>query len=54
MWFFAYSPTQKVLNGVSFEIKEGETIAFVSADWLRQIDRLNDSALPRSAAGTHS
>jgi ABC-type multidrug transport system fused ATPase/permease subunit len=26
---FGYSPTQKVLNGVSFEIKEGETIAFV-------------------------
>ena len=26
---FGYSPAQKVLNGVSFEIKEGETIAFV-------------------------
>ncbi len=26
---FGYSPTQKVLNGVSFEIKEGETVAFV-------------------------
>jgi ABC-type multidrug transport system fused ATPase/permease subunit len=26
---FGYSPTQKVLNDVSFEIKEGETIAFV-------------------------
>ncbi len=26
---FGYSPTQKVLNGVSFKIKEGETIAFV-------------------------
>src|SRR6266576_1267613 len=26
---FGYSPIQKVLNGVSFEIKEGETIAFV-------------------------
>ena len=26
---FGYSPMQKVLNGVSFEIKEGETIAFV-------------------------
>jgi ATP-binding cassette subfamily B protein len=26
---FGYSPTQKVLNGVNFEIKEGETIAFV-------------------------
>ena len=26
---FGYSPTQKVLNGVSFQIKEGETIAFV-------------------------
>jgi ATP-binding cassette, subfamily B, bacterial len=26
---FGYSPTQKVLNGVSFEIREGETIAFV-------------------------
>ncbi|HMG76618.1 MAG TPA: ABC transporter ATP-binding protein [Pyrinomonadaceae bacterium] len=26
---FGYSPTQKVLNGISFEIKEGETIAFV-------------------------
>lgn len=26
---FGYSPSQKVLNGVSFEIKEGETIAFV-------------------------
>jgi ABC-type multidrug transport system fused ATPase/permease subunit len=26
---FGYSPTQKVLSGVSFEIKEGETIAFV-------------------------
>jgi ABC-type multidrug transport system fused ATPase/permease subunit len=26
---FGYSPTQKVLNGVSFELKEGETIAFV-------------------------
>ncbi len=26
---FGYSPTQKVLNGVSFDIKEGETVAFV-------------------------
>jgi ATP-binding cassette subfamily B protein len=26
---FGYSPTQKVLNGVTFQIKEGETIAFV-------------------------
>jgi ABC-type multidrug transport system fused ATPase/permease subunit len=26
---FGYTPMQKVLNGVSFEIKEGETIAFV-------------------------
>jgi ABC-type multidrug transport system fused ATPase/permease subunit len=26
---FGYSPMQKVLNGVSFEIKEGETVAFV-------------------------
>ncbi len=26
---FGYSPTQKVLNGLSFNIKEGETIAFV-------------------------
>ena len=26
---FGYSPMQKVLNGVSFDIKEGETIAFV-------------------------
>lgn len=26
---FGYSPTQKVLKGVSFEIKEGETVAFV-------------------------
>jgi len=26
---FGYSPTQKVLNSVSFQIKEGETIAFV-------------------------
>jgi ATP-binding cassette, subfamily B, bacterial len=26
---FGYSPTQKVLNGISFDIKEGETIAFV-------------------------
>lgn len=26
---FGYSPAQKVLNGVSFEIKEGETVAFV-------------------------
>jgi ABC-type multidrug transport system fused ATPase/permease subunit len=26
---FGYSPTQTVLNGVSFEIKEGETIALV-------------------------
>ncbi len=26
---FGYSPTQRVLNGVSFEIKEGETVAFV-------------------------
>jgi len=26
---FGYSPTQKVLNDVSFEIKEGETVAFV-------------------------
>ncbi|OLE53911.1 MAG: ABC transporter ATP-binding protein [Acidobacteria bacterium 13_1_20CM_3_53_8] len=26
---FGYSPTQKILNGISFKIKEGETIAFV-------------------------
>jgi ATP-binding cassette, subfamily B, bacterial len=26
---FGYSPTQKVLDGINFEIKEGETIAFV-------------------------
>ena len=26
---FGYSPTQKVLNGLSFEIQEGETVAFV-------------------------
>jgi len=26
---FGYSPTQKVLDGISFQIKEGETIAFV-------------------------
>jgi ABC-type multidrug transport system fused ATPase/permease subunit len=26
---FGYSPTQKVLNGFSFEIKEGETVAIV-------------------------
>lgn len=26
---FGYSPTQKVLNGLSFHIKEGETVAFV-------------------------
>ena len=26
---FGYSPTQKVLNGISFEIQEGETVAFV-------------------------
>ncbi len=26
---FGYSPTQKILNGISFQIKEGETIAFV-------------------------
>jgi ATP-binding cassette subfamily B protein len=26
---FGYSPTQKVLNGLSFEIEEGETVAFV-------------------------
>jgi ABC-type multidrug transport system fused ATPase/permease subunit len=26
---FGYSPIQKVLNGVSFDIKEGETVAFV-------------------------
>lgn len=26
---FGYSPTQKVLNGISFDIREGETIAFV-------------------------
>ncbi len=26
---FGYSPTQKVLKGISFEIKEGETVAFV-------------------------
>ncbi len=26
---FGYSPTQRVLNGVSFDIKEGETVAFV-------------------------
>jgi ATP-binding cassette subfamily B protein len=26
---FGYTPMQKVLNGVSFDIKEGETIAFV-------------------------
>ncbi len=26
---FGYSPTQKILNGISFKIKEGETVAFV-------------------------
>ena len=26
---FGYSPTQRVLNGVTFDIKEGETVAFV-------------------------
>jgi ABC-type multidrug transport system fused ATPase/permease subunit len=26
---FGYSPTQKVLNGLTFNIKEGETVAFV-------------------------
>ncbi len=26
---FGYSPTQKVLNGITFQIKEGETISFV-------------------------
>jgi ATP-binding cassette, subfamily B, bacterial len=26
---FGYSPTQKVLNGLTFSIKEGETVAFV-------------------------
>jgi ABC-type multidrug transport system fused ATPase/permease subunit len=26
---FGYSPTQKVLNGLTFEIKEGETVSFV-------------------------
>lgn len=26
---FGYSPTQKVLNGLSFQIKEGETVSFV-------------------------
>jgi ATP-binding cassette subfamily B protein len=26
---FGYTPAQKILNGVSFEIREGETIAFV-------------------------
>ncbi|HEX8653505.1 MAG TPA: ABC transporter ATP-binding protein [Pyrinomonadaceae bacterium] len=26
---FGYSPTQKILNGISFNIKEGETVAFV-------------------------
>ena len=26
---YGYSPTQKVLNGLSFKIKEGETVAFV-------------------------
>jgi ATP-binding cassette, subfamily B, bacterial len=26
---FGYTPTQKILNGMSFQIKEGETIAFV-------------------------
>jgi ABC-type multidrug transport system fused ATPase/permease subunit len=26
---FGYSPVQKVLNGISFKIKEGETVAFV-------------------------
>jgi ATP-binding cassette subfamily B protein len=26
---FGYSPTQKILDGISFNIKEGETIAFV-------------------------
>jgi ABC-type multidrug transport system fused ATPase/permease subunit len=26
---FGYSPVQKVLNGISFNIKEGETVAFV-------------------------
>jgi ATP-binding cassette subfamily B protein len=28
---FGYSPFQKVLNGISFDIREGETIAFVGA-----------------------
>jgi ABC-type multidrug transport system fused ATPase/permease subunit len=28
---FGYSPFQKVLNGMSFDIKEGETVAFVGA-----------------------
>ncbi|MGB7923651.1 MAG: ABC transporter ATP-binding protein [Pyrinomonadaceae bacterium] len=26
---FGYTPTQKILNGISFNIKEGETVAFV-------------------------
>ena len=26
---FGYSPTQKILNGITFDIKEGETVAFV-------------------------
>src|SRR5207237_2403396 len=26
---FGYSPMQKILNGISFEIKEGETVALV-------------------------
>jgi ABC-type multidrug transport system fused ATPase/permease subunit len=26
---FGYSPTQKILNGITFNIKEGETVAFV-------------------------
>jgi ABC-type multidrug transport system fused ATPase/permease subunit len=26
---FGYSPVQKVLNNISFDIKEGETVAFV-------------------------
>jgi ABC-type multidrug transport system fused ATPase/permease subunit len=28
---FGYSPFQKVLNGISFDIREGETVAFVGA-----------------------
>src|SRR5437764_12910061 len=26
---FGYAPTQKILNGISFDIREGETVAFV-------------------------